>query len=1594
MFRMSRRLLVLLACLQAAPLLAKELYITVRRDFGPAESPEVELHYSREAPFLVRIYRPKDTKEFVASQIDLRRAWREPAVEWNSAKYLFSGLNKTRLQLEWLRSAANFRLREGLKDEFGGGSSAPARTRLSEGPAKIVAGPANFTLVTELSFQPDGADQRAPFDVPGFDWWFSREGRLRQKMIRLPKIGPGFYLVQVLQGDLEGQVVLAVNDLSASVQQTDGAALVRVARRDGRPVPGADVEVRNLRGQWVATGRTDPDGVLSIRDLKDTELLVVVKEKDSTAIVDTEFFPTTAVFPDVYLYTDRPLYKSGATVRFKGVLRQPVDGLSRLWNSLTGKTEVARVSIVDLTGGVVVKEVDAPLTAFGTFSGALTIAQGGDLNGVYRVRAQIAGASHTGEFRVREYVKPLFFFKVKTDQETLHAGGKLTASVAVERYAGGVPEGVRVSAQLFRVRAQTPQWVEDAGLGETGSATTYGWDAKGGAGSVSVPYPVANVDDVELDAHGKANVVLRLPETLPGPPNYDYSFVLRLFGRDPDGNSASFSKSFLDVRSEVVALLRMSSVYASAERPARLSIRAVHPSGKAYGRTVGRVAWTLTPYKLAPVTRETRFVTGEDGRYDVPIPVDASGRLDAVVTLLDRFEKPTTAEASIVVAPQKAGAPVVDVSEVTILQEREVFVPGDTARALVLLPEGWGERGENRGRLHLTVAGRKIHEHRVQNVDGLSTWLSVPILPAYGTAAYAVLAYADPARGWTERTLTFRVPPKDKALAVAVKPQAAFVKPGQRQAVSLRVVDAAGRPVEAEVSVSVVDKAVLALQPEFRPALLSFFYPTERLNLMSFTSREFQSYGYGERLARLFRPNFWMAATKPDKKDKKEEDTAYWNARVLTDAEGRATVSFRLPANQTTWNVSAVAVDTRGRFGEGSGQFGTNAKITFSVAAPAFLRAGDSAQVRLLVSNQDKAARDVKATLALPAGATSAAPPAISTKLSPKAEASGRGTIALEAADPSGAIVLKTTLVSSGETQRFENSVRTLPSTVTFAETPYIGSSGAVAGAPAAGERLKEVRIFATNSLTATLLPALRWLMAYPYGCAEQVTSATVPSLLAKELLDPKAGAAGALSPEQEEMRKNALEFSAAGLARLKTLQNLDGSFVWWPGTGKGDPSMTALVLVLLSSLDDPEAAKALDAQKTLGWLKAQVPDRASSLGVATTYVEARLKVLGLSPEPGGTLEATLRFQADWVKASGTVLDKGLFLLALKGFGFEKKPGLDRIASELLDDVSNAVTALGGGPAPEPRTLTPLLGDWPRYPGRLPSTLSVAGRALHEYGRLDAAATRGLSKRLLASFDGRHFGSTFETSGVLVHSAWLLKDSMRAARALPRPRVTVAGEEVPAAKLTIRETPGGIEIAVDPSVVASEPITVAGVGLGVVLRARVTREVPLDRAPAVPGGWGLKKEYFRLNGKTGATAPLQGRVRIGELVYVRLTFQPRRGSLPWWGSSYYALSDEIPAGLSVVEEDKVYDGAPFRLSLHAGGYVTRDIRSDRIRWNFAFERNWMDHSYQTGYVLRAQYAGDFATGVARLEDFYDESLYSQTASRRVGVDPLPDRPRK
>src|SRR5512142_1177558 len=170
------------------------------------------------------------------------------------------------------------------------------------------------------------------------------------------------------------------------------------------------------------------------------------------------------------------------------------------------------------------------------------------------------------------------------------------------------------------------------------------------------------------------------------------------------------------------------------------------------------------------------------------------------------------------------------------------------------------------------------------------------------------------------------------------------------------------------------------------PRALDFFYPLVRNNVATFTSADFQAYGYGELLSRaLARPGHAFAAVKPPLKTR-EVDTAYWNPAVTTDEDGRAQVTFTLPRNQTLWTVTAVAADASGRFGEATSEFAARGGTLLVASAPLFLREGDRAVGSVRLARGEKGAAG-KVELAVSAeGALAGAPVKESVSLSPGAE--------------------------------------------------------------------------------------------------------------------------------------------------------------------------------------------------------------------------------------------------------------------------------------------------------------------------------------------------------------------------------------------------------------------------------------------------------------------------------------------------------------------------------------------------------------------------------------------------------------------------------
>src|SRR5690606_26074123 len=93
-------------------------------------------------------------------------------------------------------------------------------------------------------------------------------------------------------------------------------------------------------------------------------------------------------------------------------------------------------------------------------------------------------------------------------------------------------------------------------------------------------------------------------------------------------------------------------------------------------------------------------------------------------------------------------------------------------------------------------------------------------------------------------------------------------------------------------------------------------------------------------------------------------NTAHWEAQIRTDADGNASIDFTLPDNLTTWRAQARAVSGDTLVGEARSELLVTQPLLLRPALPRFLRVGDSASMRLLVTNSTGDDADIGVELA------------------------------------------------------------------------------------------------------------------------------------------------------------------------------------------------------------------------------------------------------------------------------------------------------------------------------------------------------------------------------------------------------------------------------------------------------------------------------------------------------------------------------------------------------------------------------------------------------------------------------------------------------
>ncbi len=274
---------------------------------------------------------------------------------------------------------------------------------------------------------------------------------------------PGFYFLgmdspEVLHSETPfvDYRLLVVAGANLTFKSTATEALLWLTDLEtGEPIENAKVTVYDQTSKAINTGTTSNDGSLRLEltaPADPYEARFAISEDgrafgfassqwgSGISLYDYGIWSSFYSLPDqptVYIFTERPIYRPGQPVYFKGIVRQDDD-----LDFSIPDLDAARIRISSYKDVVFDEELE--LSSFGSFSGKFLLDPEAVL-GYYTLEVMVPKQDQvigSITFNVAEYRRPEFQTTVSTEPVNVLKGDYFTATVQANYYSGGsVSEG-------------------------------------------------------------------------------------------------------------------------------------------------------------------------------------------------------------------------------------------------------------------------------------------------------------------------------------------------------------------------------------------------------------------------------------------------------------------------------------------------------------------------------------------------------------------------------------------------------------------------------------------------------------------------------------------------------------------------------------------------------------------------------------------------------------------------------------------------------------------------------------------------------------------------------------------------------------------------------------------------------------------------------------------------------------------------------------------------------------------------------------------------------------------------------------------------
>ncbi|MBT8037129.1 MAG: tetratricopeptide repeat protein [Verrucomicrobiae bacterium] len=859
--------------------------------------------------------------------------------------------------------------------------------------------------IDELDVDLIQPDKTWDVDVENYEKYKPTTQRIK---IPFEKGKPGVCVIKVSEEDFETTTLVIRTDIDIITKTSRREVLVYAQNRlTNKPASGVSVIASDGK-EVFGTGKTGKDGVFckeffdNLKSSAGVRIFAASKHgiaSNNLSLHNLKF--SSGLSARGYIYTEKPTYRPGETVNVRGIIRDVKDG-----SYVVPKGKKYVVRILDPKGRML-KEATRKLSDFGVLDTSLTIDSHAPLGG-YVISVSEKGAKappvFNGAFNVQRYklekVKLAFDFPNKV----IFRGETISAKIKANYYWGSPAAGETIDYTLPDGRTYSGR-TDDKGIIAIefdpsgflpGRSLTFGAIAK--------QYNVRAGDHVFLAELGfSTSVTPAQSVALAGEP-----IDINLKTLTADGKPVGKELTLYVLRKEISKT----------------------------NKILAAVPWIKRPVQAAAeVTVEEHKVTtdAETGLVTKKLTLKKGGQYIIRVSGEDRFKQVVTTQNTVTV------------SDDTDAVKLRFFAESSTGQVGADLPISLHSRLDQTLAL-LTIEGEQILSHKVLTLKpGYNVLGLIPDHKHFPNFRIAVAAIDGRTIRSATKDLTI-----ERELRVKVVPHKTVDAPGADALVDLLVTDQNDKPVQAALSLALVNEALYSLYPDAAPPIRHFFQSGARRNaefrlgstcgfayhgrtrpvvksvieekerLVRKQEEKAQldllrgsRYGYANQkllgaigaATRGLNEDNNAFASKPGssiaqiqseageadpfgesknvtkRKSKKGKGQALeakprkevmnasrWIAPIITDAEGKATVTIPLPDNTTEWRLTARGCTKDTLVGQATAQLITRKDFFLELKVPVLVQEGDAMQFLAKIHNLTDFEGKIEVSLNLEAG--------------------------------------------------------------------------------------------------------------------------------------------------------------------------------------------------------------------------------------------------------------------------------------------------------------------------------------------------------------------------------------------------------------------------------------------------------------------------------------------------------------------------------------------------------------------------------------------------------------------------------------------------